>query len=149
MSLPIYIRGKVLINRDLDNKLTLESLRDNLVDSILQEEAKSVETKHDVILFQVGWFRLFLGWKLLKPISSGQIALHFDDNKIRVNCKVTFEHLVIVATVITITVMVLVPTLLANRSIIEDPFKLIFFLRIWLWLVCVNVLITRSDFSIY
>jgi hypothetical protein len=139
MSLPIHIRGKVSIRRVPDNKLTLESLRDNLADSILQEEAQSVDAKHDEIFFRVGWFRPFLGWKLLVPITSGHISIRSDDGKILVTYKLSFEHLVIIATVIT--VLMSVPALLT-----KVPFQLIFLLPIWLWLICGNVLITAYRF---
>jgi hypothetical protein len=139
MSLPIHISGKVSLKRDSGNKLTIDSLRDYLSDSILQEEAKSVDTTQEEIHFKVGWFRPLYNWKLLVPITSGQISIHADKNNILVNYKLTFERLLIIATVIT--AMLSIPALLT-----KNHFQPAFLLFIWLWLIFGNVLITAYRF---
>jgi len=144
MSLPIHIKGKVSLSRDPDNKLTIESLREYLTDSILQKEAKTVDAKQDEIYFKVGWFRPFLGWKLLVPVTTGQISIHADDSKLLVNYKLSFEHLIIIATVIT--VVMCGPILLTSPSLADNAFQVISIFIIWLWLVFGNVVITAFRF---
>lgn len=139
MSLPIHIRGKVSLKRDSGNKLTIESLRDYLSDSILQEEAKSVDTTQKEIHFKVGWFRPLYNLKLLVPITSGQISIQADENNILVNYILSFERLVIIATVITAVLSI--PILLTKNHL--QP---AFLLLIWLWLIFGNILITAYRF---
>ena len=144
MRLPIHVKGKVLLNRNPDIEMTTESLRENLADNLLQEEAKSAETIHDEICFKVGWFRPFFGWKILVPITTGQISILAEGDKLRLNYKLTFEHLIIIATVMT--ALLSVPILLTNPSFADRSFQLISIVFIWTWLVFGNVAITAFHF---
>lgn len=140
----MHIRDKVSIKRDHDSNLTLKSLKDNIADSIQQEETKSVAAMQTDIYFKVGWLRPCLGWKLFAPITSGRISIQSDDSKLIVNYKLSFEHLIIIATVMT--ALMSVSLLLTSRTFAETPVRLIFILPIWLWLVCGNIAITAFRF---
>ncbi len=144
MRLPIHVKGKVLLKRKPNNELTTESLRDNLTDTILQEGAKSVEATNDDISFKVGWFRPFLGWKLLVPITIGQISILADGDKLLVKYRLSFEHLIIIAT--AMTALMSVPILSASLSLADRSFQLMSILFIWIWLVFGNVAITAFRF---
>jgi hypothetical protein len=133
--------GHVAIEVGSESKLTLDHLKNYIASALIQEEAKSVDTEEDKINFKVGVFRPFANWKILACISSGIIMMRSEKNFIHVNYQLSFKHLIIIA-----TLMVVLIFLLDLNGFVASPFKLLFLIFGWGWLVFGNIITVAFRF---
>lgn len=138
ISLPLYWKCRLSIKPKQTSNLYLENLKNYLANNILQEEALSADIKNNYIHFKVGLCRPFWSWKLLVAITSGIISLTEEKGVIYIEYKLTFEYLIIGATIIMIPIgFIHGIASLADIAILAG---------LWFWLVGGNILIAGIRF---
>ncbi len=146
ISIPIYLKRKLTIENSPDCQVSTEHLRNYIADSLLLEEAKSVDIDKDDIYFKVGFSFWGPNWKILLPISTGIIAVKQEMGKIKIEYKLSFERLIIIG-----TIFALIVSLFLAYDIIHDgrhpvSWGVFSVIAMWLWLVGGNIAITAFRF---
>jgi hypothetical protein len=130
MPFPFSFTNKIEVPFDA-NKHTPDNLLSSIVSSLKNVKARNIQNDRNRITFSGGILRLVMNWNILAAVSSGEITVEKDNDKIILNYHIKFTEMSVITTAMVLGFM--------GPFLIQAPnltlfLKIIILAFIWLWL---------------
>jgi len=142
MTFPFTYTNKVEVQFD-EKKHTPENLLDSVIKSLQKAKAKNVKNNLNHITFTGGIFRLVTNWNILGSISSGEITIERNKDKLCLKYHLKFTEMLII---VTVGVFGFLGIGIYQASNLTNIHKIIMLIIAWLWLFGGNYMVTIFRF---
>ncbi len=104
MPFPFSYTNKIEVPFDA-NKHTPDNLLSSIVSSLKNVKARNIQNDRNRITFSGGILRLVMNWNILVTVSSGEITVEKDNDKIILNYHIKFTEMFVIATAMVLGFM--------------------------------------------